>query len=105
MFDLSWTETALVLLVGLVVIGPEELPQVIRKVRRIFKQMKQMARDFTAEAESLLETSEINETVNRIEEDVTYITNEQGARYASYSLDDLKDIIPPLKPDDGKSTL
>ena len=59
MFDLGWSEFFVVGLVALVVIGPRELPVVLRalgqtvsKVRRIVEEFREGVNDFVHEAEN-----------------------------------------------------
>lgn len=49
MFNLSGSEVVFLLLAGLVVLGPERLPSVIRRVGRTYGQLRRMASSFEAE--------------------------------------------------------
>jgi len=46
-FDVSWSEMLLILLVAVVVIGPKDLPKVMRTVGQFVAKARAMARDFT----------------------------------------------------------
>ena len=48
MFDLAWSEIALIAVVALVVIGPKDLPEAIRGVARGMQKLRRMAGEFQA---------------------------------------------------------
>jgi len=47
MFGLGWAEILVAAVVGLIVIGPKELPGVFRKIGQFVGKAKAMARDFS----------------------------------------------------------
>ncbi|MCA3673985.1 MAG: twin-arginine translocase subunit TatB, partial [Methylobacterium sp.] len=49
MFDISWGEFIIVGVVALIVIGPKELPGVIRAVGRSLAKLRTMAGEFRAQ--------------------------------------------------------
>ena len=46
MFDISWTEFLLIGVVALIVIGPKELPTVMRTLGQYTRKIRSMAADF-----------------------------------------------------------
>lgn len=48
-FNLSSSEMIFLLILGLVVLGPDRLPSVIRKVGRVYSEVRRMANGFEAE--------------------------------------------------------
>jgi len=60
MFDIGFTEMFLVLVIALIVIGPERLPRVAAKVGRFIRKAKQSFENVKREVESELETEELN---------------------------------------------
>ena len=48
-FNLSSSEMIFLLIMGLVVLGPDRLPSVIRKVGRVYSEVRRMANGFEAE--------------------------------------------------------
>ena len=46
MFDISWTEFLLIGIVALIVIGPKELPTVMRTMGQWTRKVRSMAADF-----------------------------------------------------------
>ncbi|HWW64772.1 MAG TPA: Sec-independent protein translocase protein TatB [Sphingomonadaceae bacterium] len=61
MFDVAPTELLLVGLVALLVIGPKDLPRVMRTVGQWVGQMRGMARHFRAGVDEMIRQSEIEE--------------------------------------------
>lgn len=53
MFDIGWTEMLLLGIVGLLVIGPRELPGLLRTVGQYVGRMQQMARDFRRQMDDI----------------------------------------------------
>ena len=61
MFDLSWGEMGLIAMVALLVIGPKELPQVLRTVRTWLGAARGMAREFQGHVDDMMKDSGITE--------------------------------------------
>jgi sec-independent protein translocase protein TatB len=54
-FNLSGSEVVFLLVAGLVVLGPERLPGVIRGIGRTYGELRRMARSFEAEMKGTFE--------------------------------------------------
>jgi sec-independent protein translocase protein TatB len=61
MFDISWGEMLVVGVVALVVIGPKELPGVIRAVGRGASKLRGMANDFRGQFDEAMREAEMHE--------------------------------------------
>lgn len=83
MLDLGWSEMALIALVALVVIGPKELPQVLRTVRGWLGAARGMAREFQGHVDDMMRDSGIDEVRKSIRDNT------------ALHLDDLADQIDP----------
>ncbi len=68
MFDLAWTELALIGVVALVVIGPKDLPEAIRGVARGIQKLRRMAGEFQSHADDLVREAKLDEVRNQIHE-------------------------------------
>ena len=60
MFDIGFSELFMVLVIALIVIGPERLPGLARKIGRYVRKAKQTFENVKREVESELETEELN---------------------------------------------
>lgn len=67
MFDIGWSEMAVVLLVALIVIGPKDLPKVARTVGRWVGKARAMAREFQRSFEEMAREAELDEIRKEID--------------------------------------
>src|SRR5579864_2478717 len=73
MFDISWTEFVLIGVVALIVIGPKELPGVMRTIGQWTRKIRSMAADFQRQFEREMreaEFADLKKQVDDIEQDV-----------------------------------
>jgi sec-independent protein translocase protein TatB len=73
MFDISWTEFVLIGVVALIVIGPKELPGVMRTIGQWTRKIRSMAADFQRQFEQEMrdtEFADLKKQVDDIEQDV-----------------------------------
>lgn len=84
MFDFSWSELALIAVVALVVIGPKDLPRVMRTVGSWVRRARAMAQEFQGHLEDMAREVEL-EAVRREVEQATSFNIE----------DELKKTIDP----------
>ncbi len=93
MFDFSWAEIVVVALVGLVVIGPSDLPKVIRFIKKTISKVKNVSREFT---KSILDEGEINSLKKEAEEvnqDLKQIVDLEGNLQDTYDVSDIYDEL------------
>lgn len=55
MFNLSGSEIVFLLLLALIVLGPEKLPEAVRKFGRVYGEVKKMSSGFQSELKSALD--------------------------------------------------
>jgi len=70
MFDLGWSEMLIIAVVAIIVVGPKDLPAMLRSIGRFVGQAKRMANDFTSQFQDALRDSEL-EDLKKDLEDVT----------------------------------
>jgi sec-independent protein translocase protein TatB len=61
LFDVAWSELMVVGAVALVVIGPKDLPKVMREVGKVVRQGRTMAQSFRAGFDEMMRESELDE--------------------------------------------
>ena len=66
MFDIGWSELVLIGVVTLVVIGPKELPGVLRTVGGAVSKMRRMAGEFQSQFQEALREAELDEAKTTI---------------------------------------
>ncbi len=64
MFDFGWQEFILIAFVLVLVVGPKELPKILRNFTKFISQIKNMAREFTSSLESAVDEDEIKSVKN-----------------------------------------
>lgn len=81
MFNLSGSEIVVILLLALVVLGPEKLPDAIRRFGRTYAELKKMGTGFQQEFKSAMEepARELRETANLLKASVTDISGQASA--------------------------
>jgi sec-independent protein translocase protein TatB len=67
MFDIGWSEMALILAVALVVIGPKDLPRLARQIGRWSAKARSMAREFQRSLDDMAREAELQDIKAEIE--------------------------------------
>ena len=67
MFDLGWSEMAVIMLVAIIVIGPKDLPRVARTVGKWTGKARAMARDFQRSLDDMAREAELDEIKKAVE--------------------------------------
>ena len=61
MFDIAWSELLVIGAVALVVIGPKDLPKVLKTIGQIVAKARGMAREFQGGLDDMIRESELDE--------------------------------------------
>ncbi|SNB61534.1 sec-independent protein translocase protein TatB [Arboricoccus pini] len=61
MLDMSWSEILVIMVVALIVIGPKDLPKVIREVGKWTGKARSIARDFQRSFDDMVREAELDE--------------------------------------------
>jgi sec-independent protein translocase protein TatB len=67
MFEVGWSELLVIALVAIVVIGPKDLPRVMRVVGQWSGKVKRMAREFQGQFNEALREAELDEVRKDVE--------------------------------------
>jgi len=79
MFDIGWDEMALIAAVSLIIIGPKDLPTVLRQVGRWTRKAREMASDFQRGMDDMVRDSELDDLrkqVSRVAEQPNLLREE-----------------------------
>lgn len=68
MFDIGWTEMALIAAVAIIVIGPKDLPMALKTVGQWIAKARAMAREFQGSVDEMIRESEIDKLKKDVEE-------------------------------------
>lgn len=64
MFEIGWSEMAVIALVTLVLFGPKELPGALRTGAKLMRQGRKLARDFQGSVDQIIKEAELEEVKN-----------------------------------------
>lgn len=67
MFDIGWSEMAVVALVALLIIGPKDLPKAMRTLSQWVRKAKSITREFQSGVDDMIRESELDEARKAIE--------------------------------------
>lgn len=105
MFDLAWSEIALIAVVALVVIGPKDLPEAIRGVAKGIQKLRRMAGEFQSHADELVREAKLEDVRNTISDirnfdlkgEIQRAVDKDGTIRDTFADNPLKDT-PPYTP-------
>ena len=95
MLDVSLGELAIIMVVALIVIGPKELPTVIKHVTHWLRQLRAFSQQITSQLSSLDQSGEILKLKEELQEHARFIRDAEGKLYRTY---DISDLMPPTPP-------
>lgn len=67
MFDFGWSEMAIIVLLALVVIGPKDLPRVLRTLGQFMRKARSLSREFQSGLNDVMREAELDEARKAIE--------------------------------------
>ena len=67
MFDIGWQELFIVAILALIVVGPKDLPRVLRTVMGLVRKARLMARDFQDGIDEVVREADLDDMKNKIE--------------------------------------
>lgn len=67
MLDIGWTELLIIALVTIIVVGPKELPRVLRTVTQVVRKLRAMASEFQSGIDDLAREAELDDLKKSIE--------------------------------------
>ncbi len=92
MLDLGWQELFLISLVAIIVVGPKDLPILIRSITKWFRTVKSIVWTFQDSLEEIARESELQ----KIRDDVEYFIEESDDQVLANKQDEpkKKNILP-----------
>lgn len=61
MFDIGWSEIMVIVMVAIIVVGPKDIPKLLRTVGKFINKAKSMVRDVQSQIEEVADISELKE--------------------------------------------
>jgi sec-independent protein translocase protein TatB len=97
MFDLSWGEIALIGIVALIVIGPKELPGLLRGMGQALAKLRRMASDFQYQFNQALQEAEVDKVKSSISSVTDGINSSSSFNPIDYARDQIKSAVDDVK--------
>lgn len=96
MFNLQGSEIIIVLLLALVVLGPEKLPDAMRKMGQAYAELKKMSAGFQSEFRAAVDEPlrEVRETANVLRDSADFTKLQQGERPEKPKSGDMAQLAP-----------
>lgn len=66
MFDFSWSEIALIVVVAIVFIGPKDLPAALKSISRGMRALRRMAAEFQGHIDDMVHEADLSETHDQL---------------------------------------
>ena len=66
MFSFGWSEIALIVIVVIIVVGPKEIPNLLRQIGTFSKSLKKISRDFKSSLNELAEENDLKDVKKSI---------------------------------------
>ena len=76
MFDIGGWEFLLIAVIGIIIIGPKELPSAIRNITQWIRKARSLARDFQGGLDEMVREAELDEVRKELEADIDTISVE-----------------------------
>ena len=92
MLSLGWMEMSIILIICVILVGPKELPAVIKTIKSVILNLKGLSREFTKTVEEVTEFSEIKDIKKEILDTKDIITKE-GKELDDFIDKNNKDIL------------
>jgi len=100
MFDIGWTEMLVIGVIAIVVVGPKDLPALLRGVGRIVRQMRGLAREFQGGVEEFIREAELDE----VKKSIHHVSNFDPTTHPDFRSDVSPDAGSEPKPDTAADT-
>jgi sec-independent protein translocase protein TatB len=93
--DIGFSELLVVVVLAILVLGPDKLPEAMRDFARLIKKMKKMWHNATADITRELEMEEMKEEVAKYKEEIKKLQNETKIDNPVDALNsrDMKDLL------------
>lgn len=93
MFDIGWSELLLIAAIAILVIGPKELPVVMRTLGRMMRRLQYVRYAFSKQFEDFMETQNLDE----LRESVNFEAKKNKFDFDEALSDEEGDVIPEIE--------
>jgi sec-independent protein translocase protein TatB len=109
MFDLSWGKLVVIGVIALLVIGPKELPGVLRQLGQAMAKIRRMAAEFQGQFNEAMREAEVADLKKQFDETTTSLSSAVSSMTSSLDVTGIKNdlekaIHDPVLPDSAVAT-
>tara|TARA_B100000029_G_C17551590_1_gene950292 strand:- start:189 stop:551 length:363 start_codon:yes stop_codon:yes gene_type:complete len=98
MLSLGWSELGIIFIIIVVVVGPNEIPNLLKQFGKVTKKVKSISRDFNTSINNIVKEAEIDEFKKNVNiDDLQKKVNEEVMKNTSNITDEFKEINSSLK--------
>ena len=100
MLDIGWQEFTLVAFILLIIVGPKDLPKVLKSIFKFIDKIRNYAYDFKSSVNDMndeLELSELRNDILEVKKDNTLVETKKTIIEAENEFKNLKNSIKPRK--------
>ena len=100
MLDIGWQEFTLVAFILLIIVGPKDLPKVLKSIFKFIDKIKNYAYDFKSSVNDMndeLELTELRNDILEMKKDNTLVETKKTIVEAENEFKNLKNSIKPRK--------
>ncbi len=90
MFDVAWTEILVVAVIAIIVVGPKELPGMLRAFGKTFGQVRRTAREFQSTFNDALREAERQANLDEVRKDLDSVRSMDPTKALRKGIDDTK---------------
>lgn len=96
MFDIGWSELGLIAVVAVVVIGPKDLPKVVRTISALIRQSRRIVNEIRDTFEDVAREAELDALRRELQDGPSHVTPPPGSGVnpAAPALPTAADITP-----------
>ena len=66
MFSLGWMEISIILIITIIVVGPKEIPTVIKFIKSITQSLRKVSREFSSTVDEITHIQEVKDIKKEI---------------------------------------
>lgn len=93
MFDIAWTELLVVAVIAIIVVGPKELPAMLRAFGKAFSQVRRTAREFQSTFNDALREAERQAALDDVKKEFDEVRKLDPSKDLRKGLDETKRAI------------
>ena len=103
MFDLAWSELAVVGLVAVLVLGPKELPQAMRTMAKVMRKMRGLTSELQGHMNEIVRQADLDEVRQSIQKFSTTNLSSELAKAVDPTGDLAAQLTAPMAPETGEA--